>query len=205
MTSRTKKPGADKGAAFRPFDSLFPDERAGLIRSFSGQESVAREFWDEIGNEIELAQMFGCGWDLQMTRSGATATEVKSSMLVVYNSCRKLLKALDAATCNHLVHPPTVERLSSLQREERQLKLKLLRSLLHEVAADADPDNGWDKVKPLRFRLDYMLASKILQEVEFFDGEHRLSARALVTLVFDILHIETDARDAIDGGKLIFS
>jgi hypothetical protein len=196
---------ADGQIAFLSFDDILLGDRTKLIKAFSGREELAREFWDAVGSGFEAAQMFGCSLDLRMTRAGSTASDVKNRMDVVYNSCRRLLKALDTETCNHLVHPPNLARLNSLQREERQLKMELLRSLLVDVATDADPDNGWDKVKPLRFRLDYMLVATIQTEVECADAEHGLSAPAMVTLVFDILGIGTEAKDAIKGAKQIFS
>lgn len=189
---------------FRSFDDLRKNERSDLARSFSGNEVLAREFWEEIGNEVEICQMMGCGFDLQMKRMGRTASDTKSRMTVIYNSCRRLLQELDTETCSHLIQPPDVTRLSSLQREERRLKLEMLRSLLHEVATDADPDRWRDNIDPLKFRLDYVLASKIQQEVECADAEHRLSVVALVNLVFQILGINTEAKDAIKGARQIF-
>lgn len=190
--------------SFLPFDELLQSDREKLVRSFSGKESLAREFWDEIGNEIEFAEMVGCGWDLKMIRAGSTASAVRSQMEVVYNSCRRLLQALDAETCNHLIHPPNLLKLNSREREVRRLKIEAFRSLLHEVAADADPDNGWERAEPLRFRLDYVLASKVQLEVECADPEHGLKTRSLLTLVFDCLGINTDAKDALKGASLIF-
>ena len=89
--------GAGPQLSYLSFDKLLPVDRAKLIRSFSDQEDLAREFWEDIGSEIELAQMLGCGWDLKMTRSGSTGSDVKARMEVVYNSCRRLLTALDGA------------------------------------------------------------------------------------------------------------
>lgn len=194
----------DARHSFLQFEALLPSDREKLVRSFSGNEALAREFWDEIGNEVELAEMLGCGWDLKMVRSGSTASEVRARMDVVYNSCRRLLKALDTETCSHLIHPPSLVRLNSREREVRRLKIELFRSLLHEVAIDADPENGWANEEPLRFRLDYVLASKVQLEVDCADPEHGLKARSLLTLVFDCLGIKTDAKDALKGASQIF-
>lgn len=184
------------------FEKIPPVDRDKLLRLYSGREDLAREFWDDVANEVDICAMFGAGIDLETKKFGGTPSTIKTRMEGIGNSARWLIKSLDDDTCEELATPPDGLRHNSLDRKERRMKLELLKLMLADLVKDADQGSGWDVDRRLFVRLDYVLASTVEREVECSDL--RLSAPALLDLVFNILKITTTARDAIKGARRVF-
>ena len=185
------------------FDNIFPGDRDKLLRLFSNREDLAREFWDEVCNTVECGEAVGCGRDLEVVHTTEESpSERDRRMKVIVSSAKSLIRNLNEQTCMRLTAPPNGSRYNSADRKARGDKLLTIKALLHDLIKDVESCD-WKSQRRLRLRLDYVLASTVLDEC--LCSELDLSGSVLIELVFGILGIETDPQDAIRGAARNFS